>query len=106
MSLIDRRRKVAAAELRVRVERARWKESTRGIRQRFAGNEAPLIVGGGLLAGVVTGLLPLRSFARLGGVLAGAVSFALRSPIGAMLMEGIAHQGARAKVPTPPAAES
>lgn len=88
MQLLERRREAAEADLRLQKERGRWYTQTMAIRATLARHRQAWTVGGGFAGGVLTGLLPIRAFARTASLLVGAVSFALRTPIGAMLLEG------------------
>jgi len=102
MKLLERRRAVLEASSRLQHERTRWQTETRTLRQRIAGHRTALIVGGGAASGFVAGLLPWRAFARVGSVVTAAVSFALRSPIGAMLADDLRQRASdKPSSPTP-----
>jgi hypothetical protein len=89
MKLSERRRAVLLAEQRLQIERGRWRTRWFSLQARLAPHRTALILGGGAASGFVAGLLPLRGFARVGSLMTSIVSFALRSPIGAMLFEGL-----------------
>jgi len=89
MKLLERRREVQQATHRLQRERTRWQTETRTLRKLVARHRTALIVGGGAASGFVAGLLPWRAFARVGSIVSAAVSFALRSPIGAMLADDL-----------------
>ena len=92
MKLLIRRRAAAVVEQRLQRERDIWHTETTTIRARIATHRAAVAAGAGLASGLLWGLLPARSLARLGSFFAGTVSFALRTPIGAMLVEGASHR--------------
>ena len=92
MKLLIRRRAAAVAEQRLQRARDIWRAETTTIRARIARHRAAFAACAGLATGLLCGLLPLRSVTRLGSFFAGAVSFALRTPIGAMLVEGASHR--------------
>ena len=102
MKLLERRRAVAEATGRLQRERTRWQIETRTLRKLVARHRTALILGGGAASGFVAGLLPWRAFARVGSIVTAAVSFALRSPIGAMLAEDL-RQRAPDEPPSPAA---
>jgi predicted lipid-binding transport protein (Tim44 family) len=101
VKLLIRRRDAALAEQRLRRERDIWHIETTTIRARIARHRAAFAAGGGLASGLLCGLVPPRSVARLGRFFAGTVSFALRTSIGAMLVEG-ATRRVRAEAPPGP----
>ncbi len=90
MKLFERRHAVLVAERKLQRERHRWQTDTLSLRTRLARHRIALILGGGFAGGMFAGLLPWLGFARLGGLLTGTLSFALRSPIGAMLVDSLA----------------
>ena len=94
MMLLQRRREVALAEARVARERERWREDSASIKKNFAAHRVAWILGGGFASGAVAGLIPVRGVARAGGFFASLVSFVLRSPLGAMLIDGATRQAA------------
>ncbi len=101
MKLLVRRREVAVAERRLQRERADWHAQTTALRACAARHRGALAVGTGAIGGLLCGLLPLRSIARLGRFLASAAEFALRTPIGAMLIDGMKrHAPAQTASPT------
>jgi hypothetical protein len=100
MKLFERRRAVLEASARLQRERTRWQTETRTLRKLVARHRTALIVGGGVAGGFVAGLLPWRAFARVGSVVSAAISFALRSPIGAMLADDLRQRGSDG--PPPP----
>lgn len=87
MSLLERRRAVALADLELEAARARWRSRTRAWREHYARHREAWLLGGGFGAGIAAGLLPLRTAASAWRWINGAAALALRSPIGAMLIE-------------------
>ncbi|MEP7042388.1 MAG: hypothetical protein ABI843_04965 [Dokdonella sp.] len=102
MKLLDRRRAVVEATRRLQRERARWQMDTFALRMRLGRHRTALIVGGGAASGFIAGLLPWSVLARLGSVVSAAASFAIRSPIGAMLAADL-RQRASDDARSPPA---
>lgn len=87
MSLLERRRAAARAERELQSARDRWGSRTQVLRERVARHREAWLLGGGFGAGFVAGLLPLRGMASAWRLLNGAAALALRSPLGAMLIQ-------------------
>ena len=81
MTLIERRRRAAAAEAAVRHERRTWLARTIPLRAWCADHKAALIVGGGLASGAATSLLPLRPLMKIGSAFASTAMLMLRFPL-------------------------
>ncbi|HEY0231388.1 MAG TPA: hypothetical protein VGC55_09055 [Dokdonella sp.] len=103
MKLLDRRRAVVEATGRLQRERRRWQTETHTLRKLLARHRTLLILGGGGASGFIAGLLPWSAFARAGGIVSAAISFALRSPIGAMLADDLRQRASDEPPPPPPA---
>ncbi|MFI4968942.1 MAG: hypothetical protein ACHP7D_01970 [Lysobacterales bacterium] len=91
MRLLTRRQEIVRAEYRFRSERALWLTRTQALSRTFRRHRTRWIIGGGICAGLLTGILPLRGTARAGALLARVAGFALRLPIGTLLRENAAH---------------
>ena len=89
MKLLARRREVAQAERHLQHQRRLLHSDTQALRARFSRHRGAIAVGGGAALGLVCGLIPMRGLARLGRLVAGVSGFALRTPIGAMLIDAI-----------------
>jgi len=81
VKLIERRRRVAAAEAKMRQERRTWLAETIPLRAWCADHRAALIVAGGLVSGAATSLLPLRPLMKLGSAFASTAMLMLRFPL-------------------------
>ena len=92
MKLLERRRAAVLAERTLVHERARWHIKTMSLRARIAHHRAAIVMGGGALAGLVCGMVPMGAVARVGRLVASTAAFALRTPIGAMLFEEMRHR--------------
>lgn len=101
MSLSARRREVAIAEQHLRHERARWRTKTLTLRRRLARHRIGFVVGLGAAAGFVCGLVPLRPVFRIGRFIASVAAFALRTPIGAMLIDDMKHRATASRATLP-----
>ena len=98
MKLLARRRETANAEARLQRERAIWNVQTRSLRERIESHRTAIAIGSGALAGLLCGILPLRSIARIGRLCTGVAAFALRTPIAAMLVDGMKLRAQPAEV--------
>lgn len=87
MSLLERRRAAARADLELESARARWHTRTQAWREHYERHREAWLLGGGFGAGVVAGLLPLRTAASAWRLINGAAALALRSPLGTMLIQ-------------------
>jgi hypothetical protein len=92
MKLRERRREAKQAERRLRCEQNRWRIDTLALRATLARHRVALILGGGFASGFIASFARLRALLRLGSMLGGAASIALRSPLAAMLIEGARRQ--------------
>lgn len=92
MKLLTYRREAALAERHLQRERATWHADATTLRSRVAHHRGALAVGAGAAAGLLCGFLPLRAMARVGRLVASVAGFVLRTPIGAMLIDGIKHR--------------
>lgn len=102
MSLRTRRRDALLADAHLQRERALWTVRTRVLRERIDAHREWWIIGAGLLGGAFVGWTPRRSFARLGRVAHRTLSFALRSPIAAVLLAGIVKKTDAARTDATP----
>ena len=80
------------------IERDRWPDRTRVLRGMYARHREMIVLAGGFASGMMAGFLPLRGFARVGGSLVSVATFALRNPLGTLLVNKLTH-------PTPPGTE-
>ena len=87
MSLLERRRAATRADLELGSARARWHSRTQAWREHYVRHRGAWLLGGGFGAGIVAGLLPLRTAASAWRLINGATALALRSPLGTMLIE-------------------
>ena len=84
MSLFRRRQEVARVECRLRSECAVLLLQTREWRRIFHRHRAGWLIGGGIGAGTLAGLLPLHGALRMGTLLVRLAGFALRPPMRAL----------------------
>ncbi len=97
MSLREKRRDARRAELRLEVERLRWRIRTHDLRAHFARHREVWLVGGGIGSGLLAGLLPWKAGANLGRLVVGLASLALRSPLGALLIDATRRRTAEGR---------
>lgn len=86
MSLLELRRKARRAECELERERDRWRKRVHALGEHYVRHRAAWLLGG-FGAGIVAGLLPLRTGALLGRSIASAASLLLRSPLTSLLYE-------------------
>lgn len=103
MSLLERRRAAARAAGELQSARSRFHVRARALREHFARHPQAWLLGGGFGAGLLAGLLPLRAAANTWQLLNGAATLALRSPLGAMLIQAATRHIERRQEPTDPA---
>lgn len=89
MTLLARRREARLAEVRVQRQRMLWQIHTNTLRAHLSHDRGVIAVCAGAATGFACGLMPMRGIARGARIVASIAAFALRTPIGAMLFEGI-----------------
>jgi hypothetical protein len=102
MSLFERRRAAARADGELQSTRVRYQVRTHALREHFARHPLAWLLGGGFGAGLLTGLLPLQAAANTWRLLNGAATLALRSPLGAMLLQAATRHIERRQERTDP----
>lgn len=97
MSLAKQRANAEVAEGRVCLAQAKLSASTNLLRARMRSHGGLLSVAGGIAAGFVAGLVPVKSAARLVRAGAGAAGFLLRSPVAKLVLAVVAGRSSGSK---------
>lgn len=90
MSLRSDRQHARSAEIRAVTARHELVQNSRPLRGFWRRHRTALVIGGGLAAGVLASLLPVRAFARAGSTAGALVGLALRSPFAPLMLGWIA----------------
>lgn len=87
MSRREYRRAVELAEKKLDHEQRRWQLRTFALREHVQRYRLAWLLGGGLGAGFVTGLIPWRTGANLGRLAMSLSTVLLRSPLGLSMVQ-------------------
>lgn len=90
MSLRQDRRAAQAAEIRAIVMKRELQRAGSPLARLWRRHRTALVIGGGLAAGAIVSLLPIRAFARAGSTVGALAGMALRSPFAPIVIGWIA----------------
>jgi hypothetical protein len=90
MSLKLDRREAHAAEIRAIVKKQALQRAGNPLTRLWRRHRTALVVGGGVAAGVIVSLLPIRAFARAGSTVGALAGMALRSPFAPIVIGWVA----------------
>ncbi|PZQ18590.1 MAG: hypothetical protein DI564_04670 [Rhodanobacter denitrificans] len=90
MSLRQDRREAQAAEIRAIVKKRELQRAGSPLARLWRRHRTALVIGGGMAAGVIVSLLPIRAFARAGSTVGTLAGMALRSPLAPIVIGWIA----------------
>jgi hypothetical protein len=90
MSLRQDRRAAQAAEIRAIVMKRELQRAGSPLARLWRRHRTALVIGGGMAAGVIVSLLPVRAFARAGSTVGALAGMALRSPFAPIVVGWIA----------------
>lgn len=90
MSLRQDRREAQAAEIRAIVKKRELQQAGSPLARLWRRHRTALVIGGGMAAGVIVSLLPVRAFARAGSTVGTLAGMALRSPFAPIVVGWIA----------------
>ncbi len=90
MSLRQDRREARSAEIRAIVKKRELQRAGSPLARLWRRHRTALVIGGGMAAGVIVSLLPVRAFARAGSTIGTLAGMALRSPFAPIVVGWIA----------------
>jgi hypothetical protein len=98
MRLLARRRDAALAEQQLLLARHGWYRQAHALSAGISRLSGVWIIGGGFACGLLAARVPLRGIGRAMRLLVSAASFALRSPLAALVAEAFVHKRPDASV--------